>query len=98
MEYGERGTRMVIFGDADFASNNVLNSVRGAFGNGDLFRNSVNWLTEEKELIAIGPKKPQMHIMPPLTPAQQNTIFYGTAVFLPLTILILGGVVWWRRR
>ncbi|MCD6290332.1 MAG: GldG family protein [Anaerolineae bacterium] len=98
VEYGERGTRMVIFGDADFASNNVLNSVRGAFGNGDLFRNSVNWLTEEKELIAIGPKKPQMHIMPPLTPAQQNTIFYGTAVFLPLTILILGGVVWWRRR
>ncbi len=98
VENQEKGSRLVIFGDADFVSNNVLNSVRGAFGNADLFRNSVNWLTEEEALIAIAPKPPDVRTMRPLTPAQQNLVFYGTAVFLPLAILALGGAVWWGRR
>ncbi|HEY64847.1 MAG TPA: GldG family protein [Caldilineae bacterium] len=98
VESRDRGSRLVVFGDADFASNEVLNSVHGAFGNADLFRNSVNWLAEEEALIAISPKPPDIRIMQPLTPAQQNMIFYGTVVFLPLLVLTLGGVVWWGRR
>ncbi|NOZ30161.1 MAG: GldG family protein [Chloroflexi bacterium] len=98
VEYRERGSRLIVFGDSDFASNAILNSVRGAFGNADLFRNSVNWLAEEEALIAIGPKPPDIRTMQPLTPAQQKLIFYGTVIFLPLIVLALGGAVWWERR
>ena len=45
--------RIVVFGDSDFASNNYLN----LSGNRDLFLNTVSWLAEEENLIAIRPKE-----------------------------------------
>lgn len=98
IESQEKKSRLVVFGDADFVSNNVLSSVRGAFGNADLFRNSINWLAEEEALIAISPKPPEIRTLQPLTPAQRNLIFYGSVIFLPLIVLALGGAVWWQRR
>lgn len=98
IESQEKKSRLVVFGDADFVSNNILSSVRGAFGNADLFRNSINWLAEEEMLIAIGPKPPEVRTLQPLTPAQRNLIFYGSTIFLPLIVLALGGIVWWQRR
>ncbi len=97
-QQGEKGARLIVYGDSDFVSNDILSSVQGAFGNGDLFRNSINWLAEEESLIAIGPRPPDVRTMQPLTPAQRNLIFYGAGLFLPLIVLILGGFVWWERR
>ena len=42
-------TRVVAFGDSDFASNGAL----GVPGNRDLFLNTVNWLAQQENLIAI---------------------------------------------
>jgi len=98
IESQEKKGRLVVFGDADFVSNNILGSVRGAFGNADLFRNSINWLAEEEALIAISPKPPEVRTLQPLTPVQRNLIFYGSVIFLPLIVLAIGGVVWWQRR
>jgi ABC-type uncharacterized transport system involved in gliding motility auxiliary subunit len=98
IESQEKKGRLVVFGDADFVSNNILSSVRGAFGNADLFRNSINWLAEEEALIAIAPKPPEVRTLQPLTPAQRNLIFYGSVIFLPLIVLAIGGAVWWQRR
>ena len=89
--------RLVVIGDSDFVSNGVLQSVRGAFGNTDLFLNAVNWLAEEETLISIRPKPPAQHSLI-LTRPQSNFIFVVTTILIPALVLLLGGVIWWRRR
>jgi ABC-type uncharacterized transport system involved in gliding motility auxiliary subunit len=95
---GPKGSRLAVFGDSDFVSNNVLSSVRGSFGNPDLFKNTVNWLTESEELIAIGPKPPDVRFIRPLTGGQQNLLLLTTAGLMPLLVLAAGAYVWWQRR
>ena len=46
---------MVVIGDSDFAANSVL----GVQGNRDLFLNTVNWLAQQENLIAIRPREPE---------------------------------------
>jgi hypothetical protein len=48
-----RKTRLAAFGDSDFAANSYL----GIEGNRDLFMNTVNWLAQQENLIAIRPKE-----------------------------------------
>jgi len=86
-------TRLVLIGDADFASNEYA----GGLGNGVLFLNAVNWLAEEESLIAIGPKTTQPRTVF-LSQVQANAIFFVGVVFVPLALLVTGVVVWWRRR
>ncbi|HBY98444.1 MAG: GldG family protein [Ardenticatenaceae bacterium] len=89
--------RLVVFGNTDFVSNQVLSTVRGAFGNVDLAVNAVNWLAADEALIAIRttPDTPRQVI---LTGPQSSAIFYGTTIAIPLLVLLAGGWVWWRRR
>ena len=47
-------TRVAVFGDSDFAANLGINIE----GNADLFLNTVNWLVQQENLIAIRPKQP----------------------------------------
>ncbi len=92
----ETKARLVIFGNSEFVSNRILDSIRG-FANGDLFLNAVNWLAEEEELISIRPKPPeQRQIL--LTPSQMRLVLYSSAIFLPLIVLVVGATVWWQRR
>ncbi|MBS1253521.1 MAG: hypothetical protein MAG451_02570 [Anaerolineales bacterium] len=95
---GPAGGRIAVVGDSDLVSNSILQQVRGSFGNTDLFKNTVNWLTESEELIAIGPKPPENRQIQPLTGGQQNLLLITFAGLLPLGILVVGGVVWWNRR
>ncbi len=95
---GPQGSRIAVFGDSDLVGNNVLMQVRGSFGNPDLFRNTVNWLTESEELIAIGPKPPDNRQIKPLTGGQQNLLLITLAGLLPLGVLMVGALVWWNRR
>lgn len=89
----ERKTRLVVFGDADFASNQWFNQVAHA----DLFLNSVNWLAEEEELISIRPKRADIRRVF-LGRTDANLILVSSAVVLPALVLLGGGFVWWRRR
>jgi len=93
----EAKTRLVIFGDTDFVSNSVLHSVRGAFGNADLFLNAINWLAEEEALISIRPKPPEVRRVI-LNSRQMRLILYSSVGFLPLSVLLMGAAIWWRRR
>ena len=47
-------TRLVVFGDSDFASNSAL----GIEGNRDIFMNAVGWLSQQENLISVAPKEP----------------------------------------
>jgi len=86
-------TRLVLIGDSDFASNEYVSGL----GNGILFLNAVNWLAEEESLIAIGPKTTQPRYVF-LSQVQANAIFFVSVIFVPLALLAMGVVVWWRRR
>jgi ABC-type uncharacterized transport system involved in gliding motility auxiliary subunit len=87
-------SRLVVFGEADFASNSLLTI--GA-GNLDLFSNSINWLAEDESLISLRSKPLTMRTLN-LTAQQQLLVIVGTLVGLPLLVLLAGAWVWWRRR
>ena len=86
-------TRIVVFGDSDFASNAYF----GLSGNGDLFLNAVSWLAEEEDLIAIRPKSPDTRRVT-MTFTQARSIFFFTVIIIPAIVFITGLSVWWRRR
>ncbi len=85
--------RLALFGDSDFASNRYY----GEGGNGNLFLNTVNWLTEESDLISILPKTSRPRAIQ-LTPSQGKLIFWVSLIILPLFILVSGISIWVRRR
>lgn len=85
--------RLVVFGDSDFAANGYYDLE----GNGNLFLNCVNWLTEESDLISIQPRTEAPRGIQ-LMPSQMALIRIVVLYLLPLGVLILGLSVWMRRR
>lgn len=85
--------KFVIFSDSDFAKNRWFASTQ----NSDFFLNSVNWLAEDHDLISIRPT-----IYPTRTlvvnSRERDFIKWSSWLFPPAIMLILGFVVWWRRR
>jgi gliding motility-associatede transport system auxiliary component len=90
---GAKAERLVLFGDADFASNNYFN----AGGNGDLALNAIAWLAEQGELISIRPKTSLPRIAV-LSPAQMFYYFWTIVAVAPLGIAATGVAIWWRRK
>ncbi len=89
----EKDAKIVVIGDSDFAKNGIINTS----GNENFFMNIVNYLSNEKDLISISPKTARSSGIT-LTPAQMNLIFYMVIIILPLFVLILGIIVWIKRR
>jgi len=85
--------RMALFGDSDFADNGYFN----LSGNGDLFLNTVNYLTEEEALIAIRPAKSPIRPLS-LSSAQASALFVIPMILLPLLVIGAGILVWRLRR
>jgi len=85
--------RLAVFGDSDF----VTNRYYYLSGNGNFFLNTVNWLTEEADLIAIQPKTSFPKTIQ-LTPSQGRMIFWVSLIILPLAVLVIGLTVWMRRK
>lgn len=86
-------TQIVVIGDSAFATNRFYTS----FANGDLFVNSVNWLSGDVELISVRPKLREPRIL--LVSNQWfNFIRWSSWVLLPLALAGTGAFVWWRRR
>ena len=85
--------RLVVFGDADFASNSFFPYL----ANADMVLGSIAWLIREEQAPVV---KPPVEVLPTvaLTGAQVRAIFIATVLALPGSIALLGGLVWWRRR
>lgn len=90
---GKSDARLVVIGNSEFASNQWEDQQR----NGDLFFNSVNWLTEESNLISIRPKEAANRRVT-LTEAQQREVQWLSTVFVPLFVVVIGIIVWVKRR
>jgi gliding motility-associatede transport system auxiliary component len=86
-------TRLVVLGDSDFASNEHIRNG----GNADLFLNAVNWLAEEEQLISVRPK-PYSNRRLLISQKAIRFIRYSSLGLLPLFILVLAGVIWWKKR
>jgi ABC-type uncharacterized transport system involved in gliding motility auxiliary subunit len=85
--------RIVAYGSSSFAANNYV----GAFGNRDLFLNTVSWLAEEEDLISIRPREAKSTPIF-LTPVQAAVFRWVPIGLTPLAIAMIGSVVWIRRR
>jgi ABC-type uncharacterized transport system involved in gliding motility auxiliary subunit len=86
-------TRVVIFGDSDFASNGVL----GIQGNKDMFMNTVGWLSQQESLISIRAKEASDRRLT-LTATQQNNITWLALLIVPGCVFGAGIYSWTRRR
>ncbi|RTE03985.1 GldG family protein [Paenibacillus whitsoniae] len=86
--------KAVILGGSTF----VLDQDIQTQGNKDFALNSIGWLQEQKDQITIRPRQGDAYQQAMITPSQANTIFLTTIVFLPLLFLVIGGLIWWRRR
>jgi ABC-type uncharacterized transport system involved in gliding motility auxiliary subunit len=92
-EEESRESRIVVFGDTDFAANAYFDTSV----NGDLFLNVISWLAEDADLLSIRPKDPENRTIT-LTTAESRLIFWATVIFFPLATIIFGIAVWYRRR
>jgi len=90
---GAKPARIVVFGDSDFASNQLI----GEFRNRDLFVNSVNWLLGDVEAISVRPGQPRASRLQ-LTSAEFLQIRYLALFVMPELIGVLGVIAWWQRR
>ena len=86
-------TRLVVYGDSDFASNAYL----GFSGNKDLFMNTLGWLSQQENLISIRPKEPSDRRLT-MTASQQTMIGWFSFLGVPLLVFGTGILSWWRRR
>ncbi len=89
------GARMVIIGDADFASNEWILATSA---NRDLARNAVGWLMTAEEEFTLPPRTDPVDRSLVLTGVQPGLIFLSFTVGVPLIVIVAGMVVWWQRR
>jgi ABC-type uncharacterized transport system involved in gliding motility auxiliary subunit len=84
--------RIVVYGTSSIAANQFLNLQ----GNRDFFLNTVSWLAEEEDQIAIRPKETKSTPVF-LTSRQAQTVFLLPVVVVP-SLVIVGGIVALVRR
>jgi gliding motility-associatede transport system auxiliary component len=84
--------RLVVFGDSDWTANGNL----GAFFNRELFVDVMRWLLGSEDLI-VGPPKQMRASRLNMTVADQRNLFRFGVLLLP-EVLLIGGLLAWRRR
>lgn len=86
--------RLVVMGNSGFATDGLL----GQQLNGDLFLNSVSWLSQrDDQLLTIRPKEVTNRRLIMSVPQQMASALIAMAI-LPAIGLLAAGFVWWKRR
>ena len=81
-----QNSRVVIFGNVDFASNEFYNMQ----GNKNIFLNSISWLTEQEDLISI--REPELMYSPLNLDNEQKTKLWTISILMMPGIVLLAGV------
>ncbi len=89
---GERKSILAVFGDSDFAMNGYFKNQ----GNANLFLNTINYLAEEEDMISIRPKQIEDRRLT-LTQADVSALFYLVVIAIPLLVIILGVIIYYKR-
>ncbi|MEA5507933.1 Gldg family protein [Halotia wernerae UHCC 0503] len=86
--------RLVVLGNSDFATNGLFQQQL----NGDVFLNSVTWLSQQdQQLLSIRPKEPNNRRIN-LTNVQASLLTLSSLLVLPLIGFVTAAIIWWRRR
>ncbi|MCU7918634.1 MAG: GldG family protein [Candidatus Thiodiazotropha sp. (ex Epidulcina cf. delphinae)] len=84
--------RLLLIGDGDFLSNSFLNNA----GNLDLGLSLLRWLANDERLIGIpAPQADDRELH--LSKFAIGIIGLGSLIVLPLSLLLIGGIMTWRR-
>ncbi|MFB2936210.1 GldG family protein [Aerosakkonemataceae cyanobacterium BLCC-F154] len=87
-------TRMVVLGNTDFATNGLFSQQI----NGDVFVNSISWLSQQDDrLLSISPKE-QKNRRINMTVLQASLLAWLSIIIVPFLGLVTAGFLWWRRR
>jgi ABC-type uncharacterized transport system involved in gliding motility auxiliary subunit len=89
---GPKGSA-VLFGNSGFMRNAYL----GAAGNRDLFTSAVAWLTQSGNLVSISPRTSPFDPFI-ISGNQGRYLFFGSVIILPAALILLGSMVYVRRR
>ena len=89
-----RPARLVVFGDSDFALNQL---VRANATNSMLLANSLNWLVERQSLLGIPPRKTEQ-VRISLSSGELRTVYLLSLLLLPGLAVAAGIYVHFRRR
>jgi ABC-type uncharacterized transport system involved in gliding motility auxiliary subunit len=87
-------SRLVVLGNSDFATDGLFQQQL----NGDVFLNSVTWLSQQdQQPLSIRPKEPKNRRIT-LTTAQGNLLILSSLLLLPLIGFAIAVIIWWKRR
>ncbi len=87
-------SRLVVLGNSNFATDGWFEQQL----NGDVFLNSVSWLTKrDEQALSIRPKEQKSRRIN-LTAFQAGILGWSALVIMPLVGFTTAGLMWWRRR
>lgn len=87
-------SRLVVIGNSEFVTNTIFQQQL----NGDVFLNSVTWLSQQdQQPLSIRPKEPKNRRMN-LSTSQANLLTLSSLFVLPLLGLVTAATIWWKRR
>jgi ABC-type uncharacterized transport system involved in gliding motility auxiliary subunit len=93
-EQPAKESRLVVIGNSDFATNNIFQQQL----NGDVFLNSVTWLSQQdQQPLSIRPKEPKNRRIT-LSTSQANLLTVFSLAVLPLLGFVAAVFMWWKRR
>jgi ABC-2 type transport system permease protein len=85
--------RLVLVGNSNFATNAYFPYV----SNGELAVGIIRWLADDESTPMVKPQSFSLTQID-LTARQMRDIFVAVELLLPLSVVLAGGIVWWRRR
>lgn len=87
-------SRVVVFGNSIFATDDAFD----AYGNGNIFVNSVDWAAEQDNLIDITPRTPVERTFMPPSSLTFVLILLGSIFVIPGLVVVAGISSWISRR
>ncbi len=102
IENSSADARLVVIGSGEFVNDFIFELsdavVPGGFANTLLFaQNTVDWATEETDLLTIRNRGSSVRVLQPLSAEQQTAWEIGNYVIALLALIVIGGLWWWRR-
>lgn len=91
-------SKVLVMGNASFMGDTALSQYQQYSMNGmSFFLNSLLWLQDQKNDVVIAPKAVATQALK-MTQLQSNFVLIIVLVFIPIIILVLGILIWVRRR